>query len=163
MTLQTSFETIDTEPKKTPLIYKILVIAAMMTTMGGTLTGVITYANLGYTSTFYMDWLTSFLTTVVVMMPSGFIFMMLISKLVGWLLPKQGAKTQNFVVGIIMAIVMESVMAFTTAANNIGFADSGVFLSAWFSGFIVALPVGLTLAVVMSMTIKPKLEKFMKS
>ncbi|WP_127558263.1 DUF2798 domain-containing protein [Saccharospirillum alexandrii] len=163
MTLQASLETTNTTAKKTPLIYKILVIAAMMTVMGGTLTGVMTYVNVGYSSMFYMDWLTSFLTAVVVMMPSGFVFMMLISKIVSWLLPKQGEKTQNFVVGLVMAVVMESVMALTTAANNIGFADSGEFLSAWLAGFAAALPIGLVLAVVMSMTIKPKLEKFMKS
>lgn len=163
MTIQASLETNDIAIKKTPLIYKILVIAAMMTIMGGTLTGVMTYMNVGYTSTFYMDWLTSFLTAVVVMMPSGFVFMMLISKAVGWLLPKQGAKTQNFVVGLVMAVVMESIMAFTTAANNIGFTDTAEFFSGWATGFAAALPIGLTLAVIMSMTIKPKLEKFMKS
>lgn len=163
MTLQATIETTSTPAKKTPLIYKILVIAGLMTMMGGTLTGVMTYVNVGYTSTFYLDWLTSFLTTVVVMMPSGFIFMMLISKLVSWVIPSKGEKTQNFVVGILMACVMESVMAFTTAANNIGFAQASEFFSAWLTGFAAALPIGLTIAVVMSMTLKPKLEKFIKS
>ena len=50
-----------------------------------------------------------------------------------------------------------------TAANNIGFSDTSAFTSGWFNGFIAALPIGLTIMVVMSMTVKPKLERFMKS
>ncbi len=38
-----------------------------------------------------------------------------------------------------------------------------VFVTGWFKSFIAALPVGLTIMTVMSMTVKPKIETFLKS
>jgi hypothetical protein len=96
-------------------------------------------------------------------MPIGVVMMTLVTKLVAKVLPNYGEKARNLVVGLIMAFIMESIMAFVTAANNIGFSDTSAFTSGWFNGFIAALPIGLTIMVVMSMTVKPKLERFMKS
>ncbi|WP_241148735.1 DUF2798 domain-containing protein [Photobacterium sanguinicancri] len=48
-----------TDQTKTPVVYKVLVVFAMMTLMGGSLTGVMTYINLGYTSSFLSDWLSA--------------------------------------------------------------------------------------------------------
>ena len=45
------------EPKKTPVIYKILVMVSIITLIGGTLTGIMTYVNVGVTEQFYADWL----------------------------------------------------------------------------------------------------------
>ncbi|MGE6439852.1 hypothetical protein ACQKDA_14670, partial [Psychrobacter sp. NPDC078370] len=42
--------------KKTPLLYKVLLILALMTVIGGLLTGVMTYMNIGYSDTFLVDW-----------------------------------------------------------------------------------------------------------
>lgn len=44
-----------TQPAKTPLIHKIAVVLGMMTLMGGTLTGVMTYMNVGYSDSFFSD------------------------------------------------------------------------------------------------------------
>ena len=44
---------------KRPLVQKILVVAAIMTTIGGTLTGIMTFANVGLSKTFIHDWLSS--------------------------------------------------------------------------------------------------------
>lgn len=41
-------------PKKTPLAYKILVVMAMMILMGGSLIGLMTYINIGFSETFPM-------------------------------------------------------------------------------------------------------------
>jgi len=43
------------EPKKTPVIYKILVMVSIITLIGGTLTGIMTYVNVGVTEHFYAD------------------------------------------------------------------------------------------------------------
>ncbi|CAM2893407.1 DUF2798 domain-containing protein [Pseudoalteromonas distincta] len=75
------------EPKKTPLIYKILVIMSVITLIGGTLTGIMTYVNVGVTEQFYADWFTSFISAVLVMAPIGFVMMTLMHKLVNKLLP----------------------------------------------------------------------------
>ena len=62
-----------------------------------------------------------------------------------------------------MALIMESVMAFVTATNTIGYADMRLFLNGWTEGLLAALPIGLTIMLIMSVTVKPKLERFLKS
>ncbi|SHI19113.1 DUF2798 domain-containing protein [Ferrimonas marina] len=151
------------EPHKTPLYLKVLVVAAMMSLMGGTLTGVMTYVNLGYNAQFFSAWGSAFLVTALVMMPAGAIAMTGLTKLAAVALPKAGENRRNALVGLCMAVVMESLMAFTTATRNVGFADTAAFTDAWRSGFIAALPVGLMLMMIISLTIKPKLEAFLKS
>lgn len=160
-------QTLMSEPEmtesSTPIALKILVVLGMMTLMGGTLTGVMTYLTVGYSATFFTDWLTSFLTAAVTIMPLGFAFMVLLTKGAEKLLPHVSEKARNLVVGVSMALIMESGMAFSTALNTIGFQNQDAFLSAWFNGLIGALPVALVLMTVVSLTIKPKVERFLKS
>ncbi|UPW17024.1 DUF2798 domain-containing protein [Agarivorans sp. TSD2052] len=153
----------ESSQKTTPLIYKIMVVLVMMSLMGGTLTGVMTYINLGYTDTFFTDWLSSFLLAAVTVMPAGFLIMALLTKLIQSLLPDTKEQTRNLVIGISMALIMESAMAFTTTLNNVGVADMLVFIEAWWNGLLAALPVALSLMLVVSMTVKPKIENFLKS
>ena len=148
--------------KKTPLLYKVLLILTMMTVIGGLLTGVMTYMNVGYSNTFFHDWSRALLAAFAIM-PIGFLLMGLITKTINQMLPNTQAYKRNLITGILMACIMESMLAFSTAAKTIGFADQAAFLNGWLQGFLVALPVGLTLMVIMSMTIKPKIEAFLKS
>lgn len=74
------------EPKKIPVIYKILVMVSIITIVGGSLTGIMTYVNVGVTERFYADWFTSFISTVLVMAPVGLVIMTLMQKLVNKLL-----------------------------------------------------------------------------
>lgn len=163
MTEQAAMTAPSPNQKKIPLKNKILVVLGMMILVGGTLTGVMTFMNLGFADTFYINWLTSFLTTVAVMMPTGMVLMTLITKLVGTLLSNISESIQNLVVGLFMAIIMESIMAFTTTATNTGFADLNQFTASWLHGFLATLPIGLTLMIIISMTIKPKIENFLRS
>ncbi|WP_353505630.1 DUF2798 domain-containing protein [Vibrio sp. SCSIO 43136] len=151
------------QTSKNPLWQKVMVIASMMTVMGGTLTGVMTYMNLGFSDSFFQDWATSFFTTTIFMMPIGFTMMNLVSKLVSKFMPNSSEKKVNLTVGLIMAVIMESLMAFSTAANNIGFNDLEHFVTSWAQAFAAALPVGITLMIIISMTIKPKIEEFLRS
>lgn len=151
------------QTKKTPLTQKILVVLGMMTLMGGTITGVMTYLNVGFIDTFFTDWLSSFLTAAVTIIPMGFAIMALLTKGAEKLLPNMAPKISDILVGIAMALIMESGMAFTTALNNIGLKDKAAFFSAWLDGLLGALPVALVLIAIISMTIKPKVEKFLKS
>ena len=148
---------------KRPLVQKILVVAAIMTTIGGTLTGIMTFANVGLSKTFIHDWLSSFVFALVVVMPSGFVLMMIINKLADTLFSAANKTQRNIIVGISMAFVMESIMSAVTAANNIGLTDISIFINAWFRGFIIALPLGLVISIVMAISLKPKLERFMAS
>ncbi|WP_411990789.1 DUF2798 domain-containing protein [Agarivorans sp. DSG3-1] len=151
------------DAKSNPLFYKILVVLAMMSVIAGTLTGVMTYIQVGYSDSFVVIWLEAFLTTAVILMPVGLVMMSLVSKLIAKLLPHIAESARNPIVGVIMAVIMESIMAFTTTAKNIGFANRSEFASAWLEVFLVALPVGLSLMLIISMTVKPKIEKFLKS
>lgn len=150
-------------PKKTPLIYKILVMVSMITLVGGSLTGIMTYTNVGIADHFYMDWFTSFLSVVLVMAPIGLAMTALMNVVVAKLLPTTSDLKRNIVISVFMALTMESLMAFVTATNNIGFAITRLFYTAWVEGLIAALPIGFTLMLVMSVTVKPKLERFLKS
>jgi len=57
---------------------------------------------------------------------------------------------------------MESIISLATALNNIGFA-SDLFFAGWLNGFLAALPLGLIIVITISMTVKPKIEAFLKS
>lgn len=163
MTIKAALTPTLPEQKGIPVLYKILVMMSLMLTIGGSLTAVMTYMNVGFGEAFIGNWFSSLALAVVIMMPIGMVMMTLVTKLVDKVLPNYGEKARNLIVGLIMAFIMESIMAFVTAANNIGFSDTSAFTSGWFNGFIAALPIGLTIMVVMSMTVKPKLERFMKS
>jgi hypothetical protein len=149
--------------KKTPLLHKMLVVVSLITLIGGSLTGIMTYLNLGGGDSFYQHWISSFLLAALVMAPIGFLMMSLMNALVDKLLVKSTEMRKNIVVSILMAVLMESLLAFVTTANNIGFADARVLLNSWFEAVLAALPIGLTIMLMMSVTIKPKLVKFLKS
>tara|TARA_R110002111_G_scaffold37440_3_gene72052 strand:+ start:350 stop:754 length:405 start_codon:yes stop_codon:yes gene_type:complete len=134
-----------------------------MTVVGGTLTGIMTYRNVGITETFMGDWISSFAITALVMIPIGFVFMTLISKLVQFRMPNGKKIHQQLVMGLSMALIMEPVMAISTTANTIGFSDKTAFVIAWGQALIAALPFGLFMAVMMSLFLKPRLDKFMAS
>ncbi|EGR0753486.1 DUF2798 domain-containing protein [Vibrio vulnificus] len=151
------------EQKKTLIIQKVLVMLGMVSLMGGTITGTMTYLNLGFTHTFFEDWATNFFTALVTVIPFGFTMMALLTKVAETLLPNMAAKARDALVGVIMALIMESGMAFTSAYNNIGLDNQSEFLTAWMDGVLGALPVALVLMLTVSMTIKPKVEKFLKS
>jgi hypothetical protein len=149
--------------KKTPIIQKVFVMLGMVSLMGGTITGAMTYMNLGLSERFFHDWAGNFFTALVTVIPLGFTLMALLTKGAHTLLPNMSAKARDVLVGVTMALFMESGMAFTSAYNNVGFSNRTEFLSAWVDGIIGALPVALILMVTVSLTIKPKVEAFLKS
>lgn len=122
-----------------------------------------TYKNLGMTKTFMSDWFSSFAIAALIMIPAGFAFMTIIGKLVQFGMPKSKKIHQQLATGLSMAFVMESVMAASTTANTIGFSDKAAFVHAWQQAFLTALPFGMFMAVMMSLFLKPKIEKFMAS
>lgn len=149
--------------KKTPIIQKVVVMLGMISLMGGTITGTMTYLNLGLTDTFFIDWAKNFLTALVTVIPLGFMMMALLTKGAEKLLPNMVVKARDALVGIVMALIMESGMAFTSAYNHVGLDNQAEFFNAWKDGILGALPVALVLMITVSMTIKPKVEKFLKS
>ena len=145
------------------LLKKILVMVPLVFTLVGILTFVMTYQNIGFTSGFIEQWLTSTLWASTTMAPIGFAMVTIISKIVEFLMPSSREVTKNAVIGISMAIVMEGIMAAITTINNITYTSMGEFSGFWLQAFIVALPVGLLISVFMTLTVKPRLERFMAS
>ncbi|MDO6682469.1 MULTISPECIES: DUF2798 domain-containing protein [unclassified Oceanobacter] len=162
MNTRTAPDSLAAAPEKTLLLYKILTVLAIMSVIGGSLTAVMTYMNVGYSDDFLAAWRGAFLSALVIM-PVGILLMGLVSKLIGLWLPNKTELTRNLLAGSIMACLMESILAFSTAVNTTGFADNEALLHGWLDGFLAALPLGLVLMLMMSLTIKPKLERFLKS
>ncbi|MFT2099330.1 DUF2798 domain-containing protein [Marinomonas sp. 2405UD66-6] len=155
--------TVKTGAAKRPLYQKILVIACLVSVVGGSLTGIMTYINVGFRESFFIDWLSSFAIAVLVMAPAGLLFMTMISKSLEKLLPNAHNMLRQVLTGIGMAFVMESILAVSTTANLTGFTNADVFISTWQQAFLAALPFGLCIGLTMSLVLKPKLEKFMAS
>lgn len=155
--------TIKTDSMKKPLYQKILILACLMSFVGGTLTGIMTYMNVGFRESFWIDWLSSFAIAVLVMAPAGLLFMTLISKLLQMLFPNARKIFHQIMTGVFMAFVMESILAVSTTANLTGFTSTEAFITAWQQAFIAALPFGLFMGLMMSLVLKSKLEKFMAS
>lgn len=148
---------------KTPIWKKLAVIASMMTFIAGSLTGIMTYINLGLVDGFALAWAKSFAFSALVMAPVGMTMMALLDKLAKRLLPNLSTVATNITIGFIMAFIMESVMATMTTITNVGLADTSVYLSAWGAAFIAALPIGLTVGLFMSIFIKPHIQRIMQS
>lgn len=155
--------TVKKESMKKPLYQKILVIVCLVSFVGGSLTGIMTYVNVGFRESFFIDWLSSFAIAVLVTAPAGFLFMTIISKSLDKLLPNAHNTLRQVLTGIGMALVMESILAVSTTANLTGFTDTDAFISAWQQAFLAALPFGLCVGLIMSLVLKPKLDKFMAS
>lgn len=149
--------------KITKFLKKALVIATLITFFVGALTCAMTYKNLGYTSTFYSSWATSFVWSVLVTAPIASIVSALMHFYVNRVFSKLAETPKNVIFGIHMAVVMEGIMACVTAANNVGFNLIPGFLGGWFEAFAVALPIGLVLSLALTFTIKPRLVRFSAS
>lgn len=145
------------------ILKKLLVLVPLIFTLIGALTFVMTYQNIGFVDGFFEQWMYSTILSATTMAPLGFLMITLVTKAVNMLLPNQKEAFKNIVIGISMAIIMESIMALVTTMNNLGFTATIEFISFWWQAFLIALPVGLMISVVMTMTIKPKLERFLAS
>ncbi|PMG78462.1 hypothetical protein BCU84_07600 [Shewanella sp. 10N.286.51.B7] len=163
MNNQTSITSTLVAETKTPVSVKVLTVLGMMTLMGGTITGVMTYINLGYSSSFFNQWLSAFLLATVTVMPAGFILMTALTKFAEKFLPKLDKKFQNILIGIAMALIMESGLALSTTINNIGMTDLNQLFSTWFNTVTAALPFAVAMMLLVSLTIKPKVEALLKS
>ena len=147
--------------KKNNLLKKIAVIVPLITIICGSITGVMTYINIGYTDVFFTRWLSSFILAIAILAPTGFIISAVINKIVKILCAKQSTIVQNIIFGLIMAIVMESIMAIVTTTNTIGLDHTSLFAQMWLKAFLTALPLGIGISLLMSLSIKAKIEKFL--
>lgn len=144
------------------LAQKILIIASIITTLGGTLTFLMTWRSIGFSETFVTSWLSSFALSVLCIAPLGGIISYALNRTINAVLPNFSSLQKNITFGFGMAFIMEAIMGAVTTMNLHGY-ESSVFASQWSAAFLAALPVGIVFSIVMSLVIKPRLETFLAS
>ena len=141
-------------------VQKIGVIAGLVIIIGGFLTLLMTWKNLGFSDGFIGAWLSSFALCVLCIAPIGGVIALVINRLVNLVFPSLSSVKKNIVFGLLMAVLMESIMAVVTTVNLHGFMMLKEFVDFWLVTFVSALPAGLVISVLMSLVIKPKLAAF---
>jgi len=141
------------------MIQKILLLIGNIALMVGTMSGVMTYANQGFSETFLSDWFNAFVFSIFCVAPFGAILMTLSTKKIKKIAPQLPELKISIIVGVIMTLVMGSIMATTTAIIAVGLFNWMVFLEYWFNGFISGIPFGLAMSLGMTLFIGPKLKK----
>ncbi|MGO2512072.1 DUF2798 domain-containing protein [Marinomonas polaris] len=141
-------------------VQKIAIIVSFVIAIGGSLTLLMTWKNIGFTDGFMGAWLSSFALCVLCIAPIGGVIAFMINRLVNLVFPSLSSVKKNIVFGLIMAVLMESIMAVVTTMNLHGFMVLKDFIDFWLVTFVSALPAGLAISVLMSLVIKPKLAAF---
>lgn len=144
------------------LAQKILIIASIIATLGGTLTFLMTWRSIGFSDTFVTSWLSSFALCVLCIAPLGGVISYALNRTINAVLPNFSSLQKNITFGFGMAFIMEAIMGAVTTINLHGY-ESSVFASQWSAAFLAALPVGIVFSIVMSLVIKPRLETFLAS
>lgn len=93
------------------------------------------------------------------MLPIGSAMFAAVNKLINLFLSAWSTLQKNLLQGVLMAVIMESIMAVITILNSQGYESITQFSNLFFSALFYALPVGLILSCFMALVIKPKLEK----
>lgn len=143
------------------VLKKIFVMMALMSTIGGVFIAIMTYINIGFTDDFFLKWSKSLFFAVLVMMPLGGVFMFLSNKFIKYFFSNLKEIIQNILIGICMALCMESIMAVSTTVNIIGYTSFDSFSSFWLKSYLAALPFALIFSPIMTIIIKPKVERFL--
>ncbi len=147
--------------KKT--LKKLSIMVSMITLIGGTFIGIMTYINIGFTPEYFSTWIRSLLFAVLIMMPLGGIIMFISNKLVKLIFSNLKEIFQNIILGIFMALCMEAIMAISTSINILGLSNLDSFLDVWLKSYLAALPLALFFSPIMTIFIKPKLDRYLTS
>jgi len=145
------------------IVKKILLIATIIFTIAGTLSGIMTLVKNGYNDAFFAIWARTFVTSALVMAPMGGVFSWLVHLLVSRFAGQLPTLAKNLLFGAGMALLMESVMATSTTLNTIGLTDVDTMAHTWLVCFSVAFPFGLGFSILMSLVLKPKIEHILTS
>ena len=140
---------------------KLLVPLTIMLSLIGTITAVMTYANLSATQLFIETWLTAFVFAFVVMLPIGMVLMSAMNKVVNRFFSHLSVVAQRLIQGIMIAVIMESILALVTTAVNHDYQNLWHFVNLASTSFIYAIPIGLSFACLMTFVLQPKLQRYL--
>lgn len=144
------------------MIKKILIVFTTMSIISGFFIGIMTYVNIGISEEFFSRWAMSLLFATLVMLPLGSSIMYISNKIVTRLFLNYKTIVQNIIIGILMALIMEAIMAVSTTMNIAGYYCTGQFVGFWLKTYIAALPFALLFSPIMTVFIKPKIEAYLK-
>lgn len=136
---------------------RLTLFISALSVIAGSLTGIMTWVNAGFTDDFINTWLQSFGTALLIMTPMAGLLMTIFDKLARSLLPRASTKMRNILAGLFMSVIMQSVMSLVTAATTVGFNDIGHFCTVWVSTLLSVFPIGFVLIMALATWIKPRI------
>lgn len=139
----------------------LFVMLSVMFVLVGTITAIMTWANLLPSQSFFNTWVSSFLFTFIILLPIGGIIFVTLNKLINLYFSAWADVQKNLLQGVLMAIIMESIMAIILTINNGGYESLTQFSQLFFNSLFYALPVGLTFALTMTLVIKPRIQAYL--
>jgi hypothetical protein len=102
-------------------------------------------------------------TSALIVAPLGGVFSWLVQLLVNRFFGNLLVIVRNLIFAAGMAILMESVMAISSTINTVGLTSVTEMMHTWLLCFAVAFPFGLGFSVLMSRSLKPKIERILAS
>lgn len=129
--------------------------------MCGIFTAIMTYVNIGFSDLFFIKWYSSLFFSLLIMMPLGGIIMFMANKIIKIYFSSLRVFIQNILIGIVIALFMEAIMAIITTMNILGYPDFNQFSSYWLRSYLLALPFALVISPLMTIFIKPKLDAYL--
>ena len=142
-------------------VKKISVMILMMSFMGSIFIGIMTYVNIGFSDEFFSRWYSSLFFALLVMMPLGGTVMFIANKIVKMNFPNVKVIIQNILIGTIMALTMEAIMAIVTTMNINGYQSFFLFSSFWLKSYLTALPFALVMSPLMTIFVKPRMDAYL--
>lgn len=139
-------------------IKKILILLPVAILLIGLLTAIMTSVSILPDQAFIPTWLRAFIFAFVVMLPLGGAIFYVVNKMVQRVFASFSVLQRNLIHGLFMAFIMETILACVTTFNNLGLPSLYFFIKEASLSLLAALPVGIAMACLMSLVIKPRLE-----
>lgn len=137
---------------------KILPPLILMPSVAFILSAFMTWANVGFGAAYLSTWARSFLSSLVIL-PLVLASLGPLERLVNRLFPTLHRVGRKFIVSLLTACAIESVLALAVTAINSPW-NSGMG-SYWWLAFSRSLPVGVLIGLFMAFYVKPRLDRMM--
>ncbi len=118
-----------------------------------------TYLNHGMNDQFWLNWLTAFAFSLVVILPIAGLLIMKISVWVTKILPNINPLYQKLIQCVFIALCLESILAVISAYGTPEVTDIKSFAHVWALTLIRALPLGYVIAMTMVFIVKPRISR----
>ncbi|REL27670.1 hypothetical protein DXX93_14645 [Thalassotalea euphylliae] len=135
--------------KKLPVI--LTLIAVIITIM--------TWVNLMTFRGFFDAWSRAFLFALVSVLPIGGLMFLALYQLIRRVFSRWPDMLRNLLLGVVMTLILQSIMALTTTASIQNFNSVNQFFNLYLMSFLYALPVGLLFASVTAVMVNIEIEQ----